>query len=287
MQYLKISFAMADSIDIVVSFLIETGVELLLEDIQKALDRNVKVRILTGNYLGITQPSALYLLKGKFGDKIELKFYNDRSRSFHAKAYIFHYENHNEIYVGSSNMSKSALTSGIEWSYKFTDKQDGKNYIPFMETYNDLYNNHSILVNNEILKSYADNWQRPAVYKDIMKLPDNPTVDDSNVVELIKPRGAQIEALYALDQIRKEGANKSLVLAATGVGKTYLAAFDSMKYKKILFVAHRKEILNQASRSFATVHKSNNIGFFNSNEKSTDKDMIFASVSTLGKNGFI
>ena len=66
---------------------------MILKDLKAALDRGVPVRILTGNYLGITQPSALYLIKKELGDRVDLRFYNDKGRSFHPKAYIFHYEN--------------------------------------------------------------------------------------------------------------------------------------------------------------------------------------------------
>lgn len=106
---LKMSMAKAKQIDIIVSFLMESGVRMLLNDMKRALDRGVKIRILTGNYLGITQPSALYLIKSELGDRVDLRLYNETSRSFHPKSYIFHYESSNEIYIGSSNISKSAL----------------------------------------------------------------------------------------------------------------------------------------------------------------------------------
>ncbi len=108
---LKISIMKAQKIDIIVSFLMESGVRMILKDLKAALDRGVQIRILTGNYLGITQPSALYLIKKELGSCVDLRFYNDRERSFHPKSYIFHYENMSEIYIGSSNLSKSALTS--------------------------------------------------------------------------------------------------------------------------------------------------------------------------------
>ena len=125
---LKLSMAQAKQIDIIVSFLMESGVRMLLKDLKAALDRGVQIRILTGNYLGITQPSALFLIKKELGDKVELRFYNDKERSFHPKSYIFHYENMSEIYIGSSNISRSALTSGIEWNYRFNSKQDSQNF---------------------------------------------------------------------------------------------------------------------------------------------------------------
>ena len=111
---LKMSIRNARKIDIIVSFLMESGVRLILRDLKSALDNGAEVRLLTGNYLGITQPSALYLVKKELGDRIDLRFYNQKDRSFHPKAYIFHYERGSEIYIGSSNVSRSALTSGIE-----------------------------------------------------------------------------------------------------------------------------------------------------------------------------
>ena len=186
---LKMSILSAEKIDIIVSFLMESGVRIILDDLRSALDRGAQIRMLTGNYLGVTQPSALYLLKKELGERLDLRFYHDKARSFHPKSYIFHYGDHSEIYIGSSNISKSALTSGIEWNYRFSSLADGENFLL-----------------------------------------------------LFQPRGAQIEALYALEESRAEGAVKGLVQAATGVGKTYLAAFDSAKYERVLFVAHREKI---------------------------------------------
>lgn len=152
---LKISMKKARSIDIIVSFLMESGVKMILRDLQEALDRGVRVRILTGNYLGITQPSALCLIKKELGNRVDLRFYNDRKRSFHPKAYIFHYENSGEIYIGSSNISKSALTSGIEWNYRFSSLVDGGNFRLFYETFSDLFERHSIVIDDEELAAYS------------------------------------------------------------------------------------------------------------------------------------
>ena len=134
---LKKSIQRAESIDMIVSFLMESGVKLILEDLRAAIERGIKIRLLTGNYLGITQPSALYLIKKEFGEKIDLRFYNEMERSFHPKSYIFHYKNNSEIYIGSSNISRSALTTGIEWNYKFTTDEDEENFHEFYGTFVD------------------------------------------------------------------------------------------------------------------------------------------------------
>ena len=80
---LKMSMKKAQKIDIIVSFLMESGVRMILKDLKSALDRGAKIRILTGNYLGITQPSALYLIKKELGNQVDLRFYSDKGRSFH------------------------------------------------------------------------------------------------------------------------------------------------------------------------------------------------------------
>lgn len=281
------SIAGANRIDIIVSFLMESGVKMLLKDLTGALDRGVSLRILTGNYLGITQPSALYLIKHALGDRVDLRFYNEKERSFHPKAYIFHYEKYSDIYIGSSNISRSALTSGIEWNYRFSSTKDRENYEKFYRTFEDLFEHHSVKIDDVELARYSKNWHRPAAAKDLERYDESEENPDTRVRMLFEPRGAQIEALCALENARAEGAVKGLVQAATGVGKTYLAAFDSRNYERVLFVAHREEILKQAAISFKNVRNSDDYGFFDGKSKCTDKPVIFASVATLGNPRYL
>ena len=309
---LRQSIKNAESIDLIVSFLMESGVRLLIGELRDAVNRGVPVRILTGNYLGITQPSALYLLRREFGYQVDLRFFNEPQRSFHAKSYIFHCHDVNEIYVGSSNVSRSALTDGIEWNYRFSDETDAESYQHFYETFEDLYRNHAVIVDDDVLQKYSDSWHHPAVYHDLNRYDADSELMKSGeelsgqekksepagilgeagqpyktVTALYQPRGAQIEALYRLDRSRAEGAQKALVQAATGIGKTYLAAFDSLPYKRVLFAAHREEILKQAMRSFQNVRPDASAGLFDSTHKDTDADLIFASVETLGQEKYL
>ena len=140
---------------------------MLLKDLKNAMDSGTKIRILTGNYLGITQPSALYLVKQKLGDNVDLRFYNEKDRSFHPKAYIFHYDTYSDIFIGSSNISRSALTSGIEWNYRFNSNKDPNNYDRFVHTFEDLFRNHSIVIDDQELKRYSKHWHCPAAAKDV------------------------------------------------------------------------------------------------------------------------
>lgn len=284
---LREAFKKAKSIDIIVAFLMESGVKLLKNDLKEAMDRGIKIRILTGNYLNITQPQALYLLRDILGDEVDIRFYNIPNKSFHPKAYIFHYEEDDgEIFVGSSNISRSALTSGIEWNYRVTKNSSKEDFLHFNKIFEDLFLNHSIIVDEEEMRRYSQAWVRPKVYKDLEQAEDE-GLEESKIIPLFEPRGAQIEALYELSKSREEGADKGIVVAATGIGKTYLAAFDSREFSRVLFVAHREEIIAQAAKSFKNIRPDHSQGFFYGDIKETDKDEVFALVQTLGKKEYL
>lgn len=287
---LELSMAHAKKIDLIVSFLMESGVKMILPQLKKAQERGVPIRILTGNYLGITQPSALYLLRQELGDTLDLRFYKDSKRSFHPKAYFFHGDQESRVFIGSSNLSRSALTSGIEWNYCLSSEVDKSAFDLFYASFEELFENKSIKITDEVLRSYAKSWVRPSVAKDLARYEkveeekQKQEKQEEDTSTICQPRGVQIEALYELRKSRKEGATKGLVHAATGIGKTYLAAFDSLGYKRVLFVAHREEILKQAAEAFHTVRPSDSYGFFNGDEKCNDANLIFASVASLGKD---
>lgn len=323
-KHIQQSIYTATSIDIIVSFLMESGVKLIQKDLEAIKDKNIPIRILTGNYLNITQPSALYLIKDILGDKVDLRFYNDTTRSFHAKSYIFEKENQGEIFIGSSNLSKSAWTSGIEWNYRIDKNNNHEDFKYFKCMFENLFLNHSIIVNDEELERYSKSWKKPKIFSNTSSNKEdiNYVYDEgnaSNISNLFEPRGAQIEALYQLKNTRLDGNDKGLVVAATGIGKTYLAAFDSREFNRVLFVAHREEILKQAYESFKNVRHDKlikvenisidkvaenteinfnhyfrikednkyNMGFFMNSDKDTKKDIIFASVQSLGKEEYL
>ena len=287
-DHFKESFKKAKKIDIIVSFLMESGVKLLEKQFLEIRHQQIPIRILTGNYLNITQPSALYRLKEIFGDVADIRFFNEPRRSFHAKAYFFYYDEGADMYIGSSNLSKSALTEGVEWNFKLDQDTHPQEFVEYARVFEDLFYNYSIVVTDAALDFYSKNWKKNKSYQTPTFLHQKLTEDieeekEAYVVDLYQPRGAQIEALYHLKKTRDEGFDKGVVVAATGIGKTYLAAFDSRDYQRILFIAHREEILRQAYRSFGNVRPLSERGFFMGGMKETHKDIIFASVQSLGK----
>ena len=308
---LKESISKAREIDIIVAFLMESGVRLLEEDFKEAVDKGVPLRILCGNYLNITQPQALYLLKDSLGDKVDLRFYNVPNKSFHPKAYIFEYEGSGEIFIGSSNISRSALTSGIEWNYRICSQTSPEDYSYFKRNFQELFLNHSIVIDDNEMRRYSKSWKRPKLYEDFEKLEngtendkeskrskaaepqtagytiDNEEPDPCIIIEYPRPMGPQIEALYELKKSRLDGWDKGIVVAATGVGKTFLAAFDSREFHKILFIAHREEILFQAERTFKCVRPGMTTGYFTGERKDKDCDILFATVQTLGRKEYL
>ena len=330
-KHIQQSLHSAKSIDIIVSFLMESGVKLIKEDLEEIKNKNIPIRILTGNYLNITQPSALYLLKDILGDNVDLRFYNDTKRSFHPKAYIFEYDDGGEIFIGSSNLSRSAWTSGLEWNYRIDKNKSLEDFNYYKAMFEDLFNNESIIVDDTELERYSKTWKKPKLYSNSSSKEEAINYvykeKEGNIVNLFEPRGAQIEALYQLKKSREEGYDKGLVVAATGIGKTYLAAFDSRGFNRVLFLAHREEILKQAYESFKNIRKDKiinfrtdeqfgvmvdqvadnnnnfendlyydkdnssaeeyNMGYFMNSIKDTNKDIVFASVQSLGKKEYL
>lgn len=277
LNYLDESLSRAKRVRFIVSFLLESGARLISRQLQQAAGRGVPIQILTGKYLSITEPPAIYHLFDALGDNLEIRFYTDNVRSFHPKAYLFDHDDDSEIYIGSSNISHSALTRGVEWNYRLLKSQAPVDYDRFSSTFDDLFLNHAEIVTEENLKQYAFNWR---------KTPFSTT--QSMTEDNLKPEpvGAQVEALYYLNRAREEGVTKGLVVAATGVGKTYLSAFDAAKYRRVLFVAHREEILKQAEETFETVQPSRTHGRFYGGYKEIDSDNIYASIQSISRESY-
>lgn len=280
----------AKRVDIIISFIMESGVKALIDELKNVPE----LRILTGSYLNITQPWALRTLKEECPPNTRMRFFKDTHTSFHPKSWIFYYEDGIEVIVGSSNLSWSALTFGVEWNCALT----GEEAEGFARQFDKLFEQEAVEITEEVLEAYSKNWKKPPITHfssaDPFLLPGFKSKPECSPKELDRqkedfeknipqPRNVQIEALYALKHARANDIKKGLVQAATGVGKTFLAAFDSRNFKRILFVAHREEILNQAQRSFKLVRPELSQGRIDGSHKETQADSIFASIQTLAR----
>ncbi len=281
-SYLNEALAKAQRVRFNVAFLMESGVRVLAPGLQAAAARGVSIQILTGRYLGVTEPSAIYYLKDLLGEQLDIRFYNENLRSFHPKAYFFEYAKDAEVFIGSSNLSLPALAWGVEWNYRVQQSQDPTAYQRFSDAFDQLFFAYAEVITTEVLRQYTSSWRKPAFVKAEQAferyLPDR---------EEVFPRGAQIEALYELKKARAEGVTRGLVVAATGVGKTFIAAFDSLGFKRVLFVAHREEILRQAEQVFKAVRPGAVTGFFTGNQKDMAGDICLATVQTLARAHYL
>lgn len=284
---------------ILTSFVMKSGVQLLKESLQKAIHKKADIKICTGDYLYITQPEALEELMG-INDQIEVRIWRSNGVSFHPKAYIFQSENNECFYVGSSNLSKSALSNGVEWNVSISNNKEvfHEALLQFSQTF---YSNHTVPLNEETLKEYKEQYEQyhrsnPNLAKvwskteelDLMLPTDQEQKGQIDLVRektetyvTIQPRFAQIEALEELHNTLEEDYDKALVVMATGLGKTYLAGFFAQNFNRVLFIAHREEILQQAKNSFQMVNPNRTYGIFDGKRKENDVDTIFASIYTM------
>ena len=293
----------SDTIYLLISFVMESGVRLLVPYLRDAAMNGADIKVLTGDYLFVTQPEALALLY-QIHPEIEIRLWNSRGVSFHPKAYLFHkVSGNNVVIVGSSNLSKSALTTGVEWnlSVSTTDRE-----VAFDMAVNQFlrmfYSEQTLPINPESIRNYqleyseyhlhhqdmVRTWMETEALSTMFEVDgqfgETYFEESSSVYTLaVAPRPVQLEALQQLDITKEEGYDKALVVMATGLGKTFLAAMFAKGYQRVLFVAHREEILHQARRAFQAVSPDKSNGLFTGRQKDFNVDIMFASILTLGQ----
>jgi len=287
----------ASGIYIMTSFAMESGVKLLEPHLRNAAERNAEVKILAGDYLFITEPKALRRLIS-ISEDIEVRLWRSMGTSFHPKAYLLDYENGQGLMiVGSSNMSLSAFKLGYEWNLAVDAGVEPFTFQQALEQFfRSFYHEQTVPLNETSIllyeRDYVSNRTKyPDLVKAITELEqadmqpgrNQASVDDSESAHqsAIQPRDAQLLALEALEATCEEGYDRAMVVMATGLGKTYLAGFFAQKFRRVLFIAHREEILLQAQRSFERIMPERTSGLYNGQVKEASTDIIFASIFTL------
>lgn len=287
-----------DRVDLLVSFVMKSGLALIGEQLERAIQHGARVRVLTTDYLRITDADALALLLDlvesaeDFPGSLEVKIFSDPLTSFHPKAYLFHSSNSARAigFVGSSNLSASGIDTGIEWNLSTSD------VAPLITAFDALWDDkRSWRLDHDMLRSYRELWRPTA--GEVVGVGAVQTEPPATAPE---PRPLQAEALAALTATRARGFRAGMVVMATGLGKTWLAAFDSAavcdsievdptvdggsrRPGRTLFVAHREEILRQSRDVFRAVRPEAELGLFHGPEKQPDADVVFASVQTLAR----
>ena len=272
----------SDRIDLLVSFIKWKGIRILERELREFTSRGGKLRVITTTYIGATDAKAVEFLASLENTEVKVS-YNTGNERLHAKAYLFQrYSGFHTAYIGSSNFSRSALTDGLEWNLKVTTKEVGHIIDKFKKTFEAYWQNidfelYDRSIHSEKLVDALKQGKFSKEYAFTTSFFD------------IKPFPYQNEILEKLEVERTiHNSNRNLLVAATGTGKTVISAFDyknfrqSNKSSKLLFVAHRKEILQQAKATFQGVLKDNNFGdlWVDGIEPNTN-EYVFASVQTL------
>lgn len=243
-KQLREDIRQSSTIYMLTSFLMKSGVDIIFDDLKTALLNGADVKILTGDYLYVTQPHALLKLLTLPKDNLEIRLWRSNGISFHPKSFIFKHREHGAFIVGSSNLSRSALTTGVEWNLRMERQVSKNTFDQAMQQFIQLfYADETIEINQESIKKYDNDYhqfhaknanllQTWTEKEEIELTLPTERVQDTTVSEEtptydieITPRPAQQEALQALQATMEEDYDKAMVVMATGLGKTYLAAF--------------------------------------------------------------
>lgn len=253
----------ADRIDFLVAFIRWSGLRLLLPALEAAEKRGVPVRIITTSYMGASEARAVERLAAFSNVKIRVSYDTDRTR-LHAKAYHFHRESgFSTAYIGSANVSSPALTSGLEWNLKVTNQDLPHILEKFIAEFETYWNSSEFVAFDQAEpERFREAIQTARARKGGLTTP---------FFADIRPHAYQERILESLQREREvHGRFRNLVIAATGTGKTVVAAFDYERFRRkameegrtarLLFVAHRQEILEQSCSCFRAVLRDQNFG---------------------------
>lgn len=277
---LKKEILSADQICFLVSFIRWSGIRIFERELREFTNRGGKLKVITTSYMGATDIKAVQFLSSLMNTEIKVS-YNTEHERLHAKAYLFFRNTgFHTGYIGSSNLSRSALTNGLEWNIKVTTKEISHIIKKFQMTFDVYWQDKDF---------ERFDWEKNHEKLRIALKNEKQISTSSATFFDINPFPFQAEILEKLQSERQvHNCYKNLIVAATGTGKTIISAFDFKRFRQsdnnvtILYVAHRKEILEQALFTYRQILKDSNFGdlWVDGIEPESYKH-LFASVQTL------
>lgn len=265
-----------------VSFIKKAGLILFENNLEAALKRGAEVKIITSTYQNFTDIASLETFNKwlsfypNFKCHLDIECFGDNG--FHSKGYFFEYDHETEFIVGSTNITRYAILKNIEWNVSLYRNSDEKLINSVVREFNILWDvtiplDENIIGKYKLMLNYAiEKWDMDYFNPDIVS---------------IKPNSMQRSALKELRRYRDLGVDKALVVAATGSGKTYLAAFDARNYNphRLLYIVHRETILSDALETFKKVFGyEHTYGFYTGRKQDLDCDFIFASSMMVARH---
>ena len=258
-----------------IAFITQSGLICLKECLKLLQEKNITGDILTTDYLYFNQPKALQELQQY--PNLNIRIYT--KENFHIKGYIFEQNDYYTLIVGSNNLTQTALKANKEWSLKINSLANGALIHNTLSQFQQMWQ-ESLPLTDIWLKQYATK------YHSLQKLKRQFATAQENIsTNDITPNKMQQEALKALAKLQQDNKHKALLISATGTGKTYLSAFAVKKAnpKRLLFLAHREQILKQACKTFAKIIPDIQYGILSANHKDFHKPYLFSTINMLSK----
>lgn len=258
-----------------IAFITQSGLICLKECLKCLQEKNITGDILTTDYLYFNHPKALQELQQY--PNLNIRIYT--KENFHIKGYIFEQNDYYTLIVGSNNLTQTALKANKEWSLKINSLANGALIHNILSQFQQMWQ-EAIPLTDIWLKQYTDK------YHSLQKLKRQFATAQENIsTNDIAPNKMQQEALKALEKLQQDNKHKALLISATGTGKTYLSAFAVKKAnpKRLLFLAHREQILKQACKTFAKIIPDIQYGILSANHKDFHKPYLFATINMLSK----
>lgn len=267
-----------DSFLISVAFITMGGITPLLQTLRTLEDKGIKGKILTTDYLAFSDPKALDKLATFSNIKLKMYLVPDSKNGFHTKGYIFQSDEIYKILVGSSNMTNTALTTNREWNTKIVSTKSGEFVSEMLDEFDELWNHPNTYSYDAFIGAYRVHYEefKRVKQKEEIKLPSKQLI----------PNSMQQAFISNLRKLRNANESKSLLISATGTGKTFASAFamKDQNPKRALFLVHREQIAKQALNSYKHVFgNTKTFGLLSGNSKDTDVDYLFATMQTMSK----